>query len=401
MKYYLESYGCTLSKSEAGLYLNSLLTDQDTVVSAPEQADLRIIGTCVVVKHTENKMIRRIQELSSSGKVRVIGCLPPVSGNSLETENIETLKPQEFRNFYRGSFDSIEIREPGVFDGIPINQGCTGSCNFCISRVARGKLLSRSPDKIEQQVKMQLARGIKEVRLTSLDTAAYGKDIGENLANLVRRVSSIDGDFRVRVGMMEPANTSAILNELIASYSAHKVFKFLHLPVQSGSDRILELMNRGYQSSAFSDIVHAFRTAFGDMTVSTDIICGYPGETQDDFNETVELIQRTRPEIINITRFSPRPFTPDFNRKPPSSNDVKEWSAKLSALHKEILREALEGQVNTVKIVLITENGKQGTVVGRDSAYRPVVIPGEFQKYSFVECEIVDAGETYLIGKPV
>ncbi|MEM0157986.1 MAG: tRNA (N(6)-L-threonylcarbamoyladenosine(37)-C(2))-methylthiotransferase [Thermoplasmataceae archaeon] len=401
MKYYLESYGCTLSKSEAGLYLNSLLHDGDSVVGSPEQADLRIIGTCVVIKQTENRMIRRIDELSGIGKVRVIGCLPPVSANTIDSENVETIRPLEFRNFYRGQLDGIEIREPGVFDGIPINQGCTGSCNFCISRVARGKLLSRKPEKIEQQVRMQLSRGIGEVRLTSLDTAAYGKDIGENLANLIRRISAIDGNFKIRIGMMEPANTSEILDQLVSAYASNKVFKFLHLPVQSGSDRVLSLMNRGYTSQTFDSVVRSFREKFSDLTLSTDIICGYPGEEREDFDQTVEMLYKTKPDIVNVTRFSPRPFTPDYNKKTPPTNVVKGWSAKITDIHRQILKETLEKYIGKEITVMITEQGKPGTVVGRSDSYKPVVIPGDHRKYSSVHCEIVETGGTYLIGKPV
>ena len=208
MKIYFESYGCTLQKSESSLYLNKLLKDENNqIVNSPEEADLSLIGTCVVIKHTEDRMVKRISSLSKvSGNVQVLGCLATVNGNTIESGNVQVLKPREFRSFYEGDLDGIEIKSD-IYDGIPINQGCTGSCNFCISHIARGKLLSRGIDKIVNQINMELDRNIKEIRISSLDTAAYGKDIGTDLAELVNRISSIDRDFYLRVGMLEPRNT--------------------------------------------------------------------------------------------------------------------------------------------------------------------------------------------------
>lgn len=177
MKIYLESYGCTLNKSEAGLYVNSLLSGGGEIVQDPAAADIRVIGTCVVIQHTEDRMLRRISELKENGKVKVIGCLPSVAAGSLEDQNIEVLEKAEFKSFYSGKLDDIDLKEQSIFNGIPINQGCTGSCNFCISHISRGKLLSRPAEKIIGQVKIQLEKGVKEVRLSSLDSAAYGKDL--------------------------------------------------------------------------------------------------------------------------------------------------------------------------------------------------------------------------------
>ncbi len=399
MKIYVESYGCTLNKAETGLYANRILGEGNSLVSAPEEADLSIIGTCVVIRHTEERMISRIQELSSISRVRVIGCLPPVSGGSLDSPMIEMLKPREFREFYSGLLDNVEIREPSIFDGIPINQGCTGSCNYCISHISRGKLLSRPVDKIAGQVMMQLRRGIREVRISSLDTAAYGKDIGNRLPQLVRAITGLDEDFMLRIGMMEPKNASEILHELLASMESPKVYRFLHIPVQSGDDRILELMNREYKIEDFTAIVREFRKKFPDSTLSTDVIVGYHNEDDEAHEMTLRMLDEVRPDIVNITRFSPRPYTPDFNAPLPPSNAVKKRSRELSDLHKDIIREKLWSMVGKTIDAMVVEKGKPGTVVARDAAYRPVAVFGDFPLYTRIKVEIVDAGPTYLVGK--
>ncbi len=401
MKIYSESYGCTLNKSESGLFVNKLLNEGNELVDSPEDSDLCVIGTCVVVKKTEEKMYSRIQELSKYSKVKVIGCLATVNGGMLNGENIEVIDSKSFRSFYTGNLDGIEIKEPSIFDGIPINQGCTGSCNFCISHIARGKLISRSPEKIRNQIVMQLKRGLKEVRISSLDTAAYGRDINLKLPDLIKQILLLKDDFALRVGMMEPKNTFDIVDDLMRCYRDARVFKFMHLPVQSGDDRILEAMNREYDVNTFIDIVGKFRSTYEDSTLSTDIISGYHGDDEESHEKTMKLIERSRPDIINITRFSPRPYTPDYLTKPPASNLVKRWTREYSDLHKKILSENLEKNLGRIESILITENGKDDTMVGRDQAYRPVVLKSYLPLYSRVDVEIVGLGSTYLIGRKV
>ncbi|WP_337861033.1 tRNA (N(6)-L-threonylcarbamoyladenosine(37)-C(2))-methylthiotransferase [Ferroplasma sp.] len=400
MKIYFESYGCTLEKSESSLYLNKLLQDKNNqLVNDPEDADLSLIGTCVVIKHTEDRMVKRISSLSKASKnVQVLGCLATVNGNTIESDNVHVLKPKEFRNFYEGDLDDIEIKSD-IYDGIPINQGCTGSCNFCISHIARGKLLSRNIEKIVNQANMELERGIKEIRISSLDTAAYGKDIHTDLAELVNSISSINKDFNLRVGMMEPRNTYDILDKLISSYKHEKVFKFLHLPVQSADNNVLEAMNREYTIEEAETVWKKFHDTFPDMSIATDIILGYHNDTEEGFEKTIKFLETYKPDIINVTRFSPRPFTKDYNKMPLNSNLLKKWSSEIIALHKEQMEKKLDTYTGKEEKVLITEDGKNGTMVGRDINYRPVVLKEGYKKYSEIYCTIVSHGSNYLIGE--
>ncbi|MCL4349319.1 tRNA (N(6)-L-threonylcarbamoyladenosine(37)-C(2))-methylthiotransferase [Ferroplasma acidiphilum] len=400
MKIYFESYGCTLQKSESSLYLNKLLKDENNqIVNSPEEADLSLIGTCVVIKHTEDRMVKRISSLSKvSGNVQVLGCLATVNGNTIESGNVQVLKPREFRSFYEGDLDGIEIKSD-IYDGIPINQGCTGSCNFCISHIARGKLLSRGIDKIVNQINMELDRNIKEIRISSLDTAAYGKDIGTDLAELVNRISSIGRDFYLRVGMLEPRNTYDILDKLVDAYRHDNVFKFLHLPVQSAENNVLSAMNREYTIEEAEAVWQKFHDAFPDMSIATDIILGYYNDSRAGFEKTMKFLEKYNPDIINVTRFSPRPYTKDYNKTPLNSNLLKEWSNEIISLHREQMEKKLDSYLGREEKVLITEKGKNGTMVGRDINYRPVVLKGNYEKYSEIKCTIVSHGSNYLIGE--
>ena len=199
--------------------------------------------------------------------------------------------------------------------------------------------------------------------------------------------------------MMEPKNTMTILEPLMDSMKNRKVFRFLHVPVQSGDDRILDLMNREYSAEDFVTIRSRFRENFPDSTLSTDIISGYHDEDTETFENTVKLIEKTKPDIINITRFSPRPYTADFNSRTPETNLVKEWTKVYTEMHRQILHEKLASIVGKVEPLIITEKGKNNTWVGRDQAYRSVVVAGNLKLYSRVDAEIVDTGSTYLVGK--
>jgi threonylcarbamoyladenosine tRNA methylthiotransferase CDKAL1 len=399
MKIYFESYGCTLEKSESSLYLNKLLQDKNNqLVNDPEEADLSLIGTCVVIKHTEDRMVKRISSLSKASKnVQVLGCLATVNGNTIESDNVQVLKPKEFRNFYKGYFDEVEINSD-IYDGIPINQGCTGSCNFCISHIARGRLLSRHIVKIVNQVKMELDHGIREIRISSLDTAAYGKDINTDLAELINNISSINDNFNLRVGMMEPRNTHDILDKLIDAYRNKKVFKFLHLPVQSADNSVLEAMNREYTIEEAETVWKKFRQAFPDMSIATDIILGYYNDSEEGFDKTIKFLEQYKPDIINVTRFSPRPFTKDYNKMPLNSNLLKKWSNEIIDMHEEQMEKKLDNYIGKEERILITEEGKNGTMVGRDINYRPVVVKGDYKKFSEISCNIISHGKNYLIG---
>ena len=337
-------------------------------------------------------MVKRISSLSrNSGKVKVLGCLATVNGNTIESDNVEILKPREFRSFYEGTLDNIEIKSD-IYDGIPINQGCTGSCNFCISHIARGKLLSRPVDKIVNQVNMELDRNIREIRISSLDTAAYGKDLGTDLADLINNIVSIDRNFYLRVGMLEPRNAYDILYKLVSAYNSQKVFKFLHIPVQSADDSVLSAMNREYTIEEAETVWRKFMDAFPDMSIATDIILGYYNDSWEGFEKTLKFIENYSPDIINVTRFSPRPYTKDYNKMPLNSNLLKEWSREIIDLHRIQMEKKLDHFLGREERVMVTEEGKNGTMVARDINYRPVVLNKSYQKYTDVYCKIIGHG---------
>ncbi len=233
---------------------------------------------------------------------------------------------------------------------------------------------SYKPSEIEQRVRQALTSGVKEIWLTSQDTACYGRDVSTHLAHLLRTVCEVEGDFLVRVGMMTPNIAMEILDDLVDAYKHDKIFKFLHLPVQSGDNEVLRLMNRLYSVEAFKRIVQSFRKKIPEITIATDVICGFPGESDEAFARTTDLINEVEPDIVNISKFFPRPRTPAMEMKQLASREVKGRSKALAELSRGIAFQRNKGWLHWTGTILVDEEGRDGSWIGRNYAYKPVVV---------------------------
>jgi len=221
-------------------------------------------------------------------------------------------------------------------------------------------------------------------------------DIGKNLPELINEIASIDGEFRIRVGMMHPLSAYRILDELLEAYENEKVYKFLHLPLQSASEKILRAMRRGYTIDLFKEIVTAFRQKFPYSTFATDIIVAFPGEGQHEFNETIEAIKELKPDITNITRFSPRPHTAAWKMKRIPTQVAKARSRIASQLVMEISLENNRKLVGKAFRSLLLE--KRGEwIVGKTDGYRSVFTK-EGNIGEFVMVKVKKAKPTHLEG---
>jgi len=249
-----------------------------------------------------------------------------------------------------------------------------------------------------ERVKRDLDSGAREIWLTSQDTACYGKDIDTDLAELVRAVCEIDGDFFVRVGMMTPNRVLEILDDLVGAYRDERVFKFLHLPAQSGDDEVLELMDRFYSVKDFKTIVSYFREEFPRITIATDVICGFPGESEEAFEGTLKLVKEVQPDIVNVSRFFPRPGTPakGMEQLPPLT--VKARSRRMAGLARRISSERNRAWLGWEGRILVDEVGsKLGSWVGRNFVYKPVVLRTDEPLLGrLVDVRIVMASPTHL-----
>jgi len=408
MRAYVEAYGCTLNFGESR-EIETLLAGRGwEIVEAPERADVSVLVTCVVIDKTERKMLRRVKALGSSPRLVVTGCMATTCFEKARAiaPHAEFVPPGDMESFVGTLGDSRcpNARAPRrppehPISIVPIATGCVGDCAYCITRIARGELKSRSMQRVVDDVRRAVSEGPREVQLTAQDTAAYGVDIGLTLPGLVREVCAIPWDFRVRIGMMNPRSALVHLDELAEIYQEPKVFKFLHIPVQSGSDSVLVKMSRGYSVRDFERIVSRMRSVVPEVTLSTDLIVGYPGETAEDHRANLDLVSRVAPDIVNVTRFSERPGT----RAVLQTGKVAGWEAKdrsreLTKLRFSVALGKNRRWVGRTVRALSTEPGKSGTTIFRTGEYKQVVVPGENVPGEWHLVRVTGATATYLRG---
>ena len=403
-KIYVETYGCALNQSETE-YLKNALQDHQFVLR-PENADILLINTCVVIESTEKRMFRRIKalyELCQTDKELIVtGCARKplhvaISSNfpNARLMNYDQV-PRYVTSLYRP--ETNVTKENNVKATVKIAEGCKGFCSYCIVRLIRGGLKSRSIDDILTDVESKVKKGAKQILLTGQDVGVYGLDKGLRLPELINAVAELDLDFTVRIGMISPSALDDIVDELIDSFKKPKIYKFLHLPVQSGSARILHLMGRNYSISHFKRNVAKFRAVFKDLTLSTDFIVGFPYETDHDFKLTLDLLKKLKPLKVNITRFSKREGTEAYHMPQIPHRTVKERSRTLTLEHHKTAyfenKKLLGRKLNALAI----ERGKGHSTVLYSDFYRPIVVEGELKLGCRCDVIICEITPTYLIG---
>ena len=411
--FYIETYGCTSNKSDSYI-ISSVLSKVGYHPSTIEEAEFVIINTCAVKQQTENKIKSRLSELYTSFKNEtnkyfvIAGCLPHVEPGYIDVikkiipsfsaiidlDNVHDV-PLIFEEIKSGktnlviksdtSIDksNILINYPrGKITGIvPISEGCLGSCTYCCVKNARGKLNCYDPENIVRNVEHQLQQNIKQIYLTSQDCSTYNYN-NTHLQDLVKKIVNLKYDFFLRVGMLNPRFLIDKFNQLLQIFKYEKVYQFLHVPIQSGSNIVLANMNRTYKISDIEGKLKTLKQTYPFLTLSTDIICGFPGETEDDFQQTIDLIKWLKPEILNISKFTPRPGTKAKSMKQVDSREIKERSIKLSKLFRASLNDINKDWLGWEGEVLVLHGGsKPNQAFGRNFAYKNIFI--EDAKTSF------------------
>jgi MiaB-like tRNA modifying enzyme len=394
------------------------------LAASEAEADVLIYNTCAVKGPTENRIIYVVKHAPKGKKLIVAGCLPLISFERLRREvRFDGAVGPSFGKEIVDAVTRVAAGEKVVdLDGlnkkpklclpriksnpfvsvVPISYGCLGSCAYCCVVFARGRLRSYSVKEVADRVQSDVADGAREVWVTSQDTACYGRDLHSNLAELLQALDGLSGDFKVRVGMMTPNMVTDMKDRLIDAFKSDKVFKFLHLPVQSGDDKTLKRMRRFYTTEEFKGIVNSFRTQFPTLTLATDVIVGFPGETMQAFEKTLKLLEEVKPDVTNVSKFFARPKTAAAQMKDGmvERDEIKRRSTLAAGLAKQISLEQNKRWVGWVGEVLVDEKGKvEGSWVGRNFAYKPVVIKSSDNLLGKrVRVKVVEASITYLNG---
>ncbi|MGD8495686.1 MAG: tRNA (N6-isopentenyl adenosine(37)-C2)-methylthiotransferase MiaB [Gemmatimonadales bacterium] len=407
---FIETYGCQMNLGDSELMAGVLAERGYVTVDDPSVADVIIVNTCAIREHAEQRVRGRIGQLQRHREANpelvlaVTGCMAQRLGGDLlaSTSGVDVVAgPDAYRDIgrmiddirlgdvARGQLllaldadenyeDLATVRREGVTAWVTVQRGCDHRCTFCIVPYVRGPEKNREPAAVLAEVADAVEAGFTEVTLLGQTVNSYR--LGDwDFARLLRAVARVEGVRRVRFTSPHPNDVTRGLIEVIASEPA--VCPQLHLPVQSGSDRMLKRMVRRYTTAEFLETVERVRAGVPGIALSTDVIVGFPGETEEDFEATLELMRRVRFDDAFMYRYSPRDGTP-ATRLPAGDfvdEDVSgERLERLIGLHRDIQREIARSEIGQVREVLIEREARSdGDVLGRTPHNKVVAFPGE------------------------
>lgn len=432
-KIFIKTFGCQMNAYDSARMRDAMFVHGYQETNSPEQADILLLNTCHIREKASEKLfseIGRLNEFKEQRKQEGKETLIVVCGCVVQAEGEEILKrshlvdialgPQNYHrlpelvssyNRKKGRVLLADFPSDSKFDYLPktkatsacaflaVQEGCDNFCTYCVVPYTRGCEYSRPADEIIQEAQDLVATGAKEIMLLGQNVNCWHGQGASDLGDLIRQLAQIDGLERIRYTTSYPSKITQNLIE--AHKDLDKLMPYIHLPIQSGSDKILKAMNRQYTAKSYEEIVASFRKARPDIAVSSDFIVGFPGETEDDFQATMDVVKRVRYASSFSFKYSPRPGTPAAMMKNQVPEDVK--TKRLMILQKELLEQQQEFNSQTVgKIlpVLLTEKGKkEGQLVG----YTPylqgthVSLPDSFLN-KIVMLKITKASATSLTG---
>ncbi len=382
-----------------------------------EQPIAFYLNVCTVKGNgTALKLLQQAVAAFPQAPVFITGCAPKdfqeearkisdkITFTSLRAlESLDSIAPEGLQN------DMRILRQSPFVGIVNIEEGCLDACAFCSTKLVKGRLQSMPEDAIVDQVRRLVDDGCLEIQLTGQDCACYGFDTGTNLANLTQKIlAQVPGNYKIRLGMGNPRHILGYKDALQECFQDERLYQFLHVPVQSGSERVLQLMNRKHSVEDFRNFALELQEKFPLFTLSTDLIVGFPGETDDDFQETLDLLKETRPTVCNITRFVARKGTvaarieeANAADTPAVSDSVKhERSAKLFDAFQQIAQENNQRWVGKTCTVVTEKQGhRAGTTIARNGAYRPVALQGNISAGKTLQVRITKAEPFALIGE--
>ncbi len=430
MKFYIHTFGCQMNVNESQKVAALLRGRGFQEAPSPEEATLILVNTCSVREKPEKKVFSFIGRVKTPGKtIGVMGCVAQQHGRELLSREpavdfvvgtqalhrVPEIVSQVLRNRSRIAAtpfmdpeDSLTIfreplAEPGSSAFVSIMQGCDRFCAYCIVPFVRGRERSRPSKEILNEIQGLVAKGVTEVVLLGQNVNRYGMDRKQDLTfpGLLRKIDRISGIRRIRFVTSHPASLN---DETIRLFRELKhLCETIHLPFQSGSDRILELMGRGYTREMYLDRIDRLREACPEIAISADVMVGFPGETEKDFSDTLSLIERVRFDTLFSFRFTPRPITraAAYPRQVDEDEKLKRLQA-LQALQSRITLEKNREQEGKIKQILVEKPSRypEQYMMGRARDNRIVHFEAPLSlKGREVKVRIVKGFQNSLLGK--
>lgn len=433
---YVRTYGCQQNVADSEQIKGLLAEMGYEFTETPDNADFILFNTCAVREHAEDRVFGNVGALKALKRkhpsilIALCGCMMeqehianriyksfPFVGLVFGTNYIHQL-PQMLYNclvngkrlVYRGNqdtaiYENIPTLRDGTFKGwLPIMYGCDNFCTYCIVPYVRGRERSRNPQYILSEAKELISKGYKDITLLGQNVNSYGKGLPEEskktFAQLISEIDKIEGDYWLRFMTSHPKDCSKELIDAIAE-STH-ISKHLHLPFQSGSDRILKQMNRHYDREKYLEIIRYAKERIPDVSLTSDIIVGFPGETYEDFKETLSLVEEVGFTSLFTFIYSPREGTPAAKMDDPISYEEKnKWFQELLALQESISAKRCASMVgNTYKVLVEGLTNKEGVLQTRTSGNIIVETPGDEALIgTFQNVKITEARNWILKGQ--
>ncbi|XP_055311717.1 threonylcarbamoyladenosine tRNA methylthiotransferase [Sitodiplosis mosellana] len=401
-KVYVKTWGCAHNNSDSEYMAGQLASYGYNLTGDKGAADLWLLNSCTVKNPSEDTFRNEIQSGLDTGKhVVVAGCVPQgapksdylkglsiigvrqidriveVVEETLKGHTVRLLQPKKVNGKYLAGapLDLPKIRKNPLVEIIAINTGCLNQCTYCKTKHSRGNLSSYPPEEIIARAVQAFKQGVCEIWLTSEDTGTYGRDIGTSLPELLWKLTEVIPDgCMLRVGMTNPPYILEHLEEIAKIFQTPRVYSFLHVPVQSGSDSVLGEMKREYCRKEFEQVVDILRARVPGITIATDIICGFPTETEADFEETMTLCEKYKFPSLFINQFYPRPGTPAAQMKRIPANLVKTRTKRLTDLFNSY--EPYADRVGQEYVALVTDiSHDKKYYVGHNKFYEQILLP--------------------------
>lgn len=422
--------GCKVNQYETEAMMELFLKNDYEIVNEEEVADVYVINTCTVTSLSDKKsrqFIRRSRKRNKDAVIAVVGCYSQVSPEEVsKIEEVDVILGTDNRNkiveicedFLESKnrvnlvSDIMQVRdfeEMGIeeVEGktrafLKIQEGCNQYCSYCIIPYARGPIRSRKLDSIVNEVERLAKNGFKEIVLTGIHIASYGKDLGEErLIDVIEKIHAVEGIERIRLGSLEP---TLITDEFMSRLSAlTKACNHFHLSLQSGSDTVLKRMNRKYTTEQFRKVTEIIKKYIKDVAFTTDIIVGFPGETDEEFEETYEFVKEIGFSKVHVFQFSPRKGTPAAEHKNQVDGNIKhERSKKLIDLTNKLTTEFNRKFINKDMEVLFEECSKikKGYMEGYTTNYIRVAVDSKEDIEGKIESVRINSDfEEILIGE--
>lgn len=412
MKFYIYTLGCKVNTYESNVIKDNLINN-GYIEGNEDDSDIYIINTCTVTNTSDNKslkLIRRVVKNYPDKIIIAVGCMTQVNYELIEGLNVSIVLGnkgkskivdyiEEFRKFGRPIIDVGNIMNSKFEDMclnnfnktrafVKIEDGCENYCSYCIIPYARGKVRSKDPKVVIKEIKNLISDGHKEIVLTGIHTGHYGADLNNySFSKLLSEIENVDGLKRLRISSIE---ITELNDEFMNVLKNSKVLvDHMHIPLQSGSDEILKLMNRKYDKNYFIEKIEKIRSIRPDISITTDIIVGFPGETEELFNETIDTINKIKFSKIHVFPFSLRKGT-KAEEIPNHIDDVtkKERVKKLIDISKKLEIEYFNKFLNK-EVVFLPEIYKEGYIFGHTGNYLMIKKKGTIEDLNEFKTAII------------